>query len=188
LDTGLLFFRVIHQCLIDMRALLAHYAADPRINVECCGVAGMSMGAYASFLAFADIPQIQAAVPIMGMPSFTRRWLDLLDECALSNSEWATALQAAAQHTREQTAFIRALDPYVRLKDAAPRALLIMNGDFDTDQPKHYAVACCRDLQPYYAEYPGKLRLNIYPVAHTLTPNMEQDAAEWFCTHLRNAD
>jgi len=29
------------------------------------------------------------------------------------------------------------------------------------------------------------LRLNIYPAGHTVTPQMERAAVEWFVTHLR---
>ena len=72
LDIGVVFYHVIHQCLLDIQTLLAHYAADPRVDVERCGVTGLSMGGYASFLAFANLPQMQAAVPMIGLPSFAR--------------------------------------------------------------------------------------------------------------------
>jgi hypothetical protein len=32
------------------------------------------MGGYASFLLFAHLPQVRAAVPMIGLPAFTRRW------------------------------------------------------------------------------------------------------------------
>jgi hypothetical protein len=64
-----------------------------------------------------------------------------------------------------------------------PRALLMMNNDFDTDQPKHYAIDCYRELRSSYATQPERLRLNIYPAGHTVTPQMERDAVEWFVTH-----
>ena len=110
------------------------------------------MGGYASFLVFANLPQVQAAVPMIGVPSFTRRWLDLLDECAFSNPEWATALDRVTEQTRQRTAFVQEIDPIEKLKDAAPRALLIMNCDFDSDQPKAYAIDCYRELRTRYAQ------------------------------------
>jgi hypothetical protein len=142
------------------------------------------MGAYAAFLAFANLPQMKAAVPMMGIPNFTQRWLDLLDECSFSNREWAMALAQVEAATRQNTAFIQEIDPYKKLKEAVPRALLMMNGDFDTDQPKLYSVYAYRELLPVYAAQPEALRLNIYPAAHTLTPAMEQDAAAWFSKWL----
>jgi uncharacterized protein len=184
LDTFVLFYRVIQRCALDVQTLIDHYAADARVDVRRCGVTGLSMGGYATFIAFANLPQIQAAVPMIGVPSFTRRWLDLLDECVFSNPEWAAALDRVKEQTRERTAFAQEIDPIEKLKDAAPRALLIMNCDFDSDQPKAYSIDCYRDLRPRYANCPEKLKLNIYPAGHAVTPAMEQDAVQWFCQHL----
>jgi fermentation-respiration switch protein FrsA (DUF1100 family) len=184
LDTFLLFLRVIHQCLADVQTLIAHYATDPRVDVDRCGVTGVSMGGYASFLVFANLPQVQAAVPMVGLPAFARRWLDLLDECTFSNPDWAAALATVADQTRQHTAFVQGIDPYERLKAAAPRALLIMNCDSDADQPKSYSISAYRELLPHYAGAPDKLRLAIYPAGHTVTSQMEQDAADWFSRHL----
>jgi len=185
LDIGVTFFRVITQCLADVQALRAHYADDPRVDIAHCGVTGLSLGGYASFLVFANVPEMQAAVPMIGIPSFTRRWLDLLDECAFSNADWAAALARVAEQTREQTAFIRGIDPLEKLAAAAPRALLIMNCDFDADQPKLYSLYAYRDLLPRYAAQPENLKLNIYPAGHTVTREMERDAVAWFARHLR---
>jgi uncharacterized protein len=184
LDTFMLFYGIIQRCALDVQALIDYYAADPRADIRRCGVTGLSMGGYASFLAFANVPQIQAAVPMIGVPSFTRRWLDLIDECAFSNPEWAAALDRVADQTRHHTAFVQEIDPIEKLKVATPRALLIMNCDFNSDQPKAYSINCYRDLKPRYAQCPEKLKLNIYPVGHTVTPAMEHDAVEWFGQHL----
>ncbi len=184
LDTGVTFFHVIHQCALDIRTLIDHLAADPRADTANCGVTGLSMGGCASYLAFADIPELRAAVPMIGIPTFTERWLDLLDECAFSDDGWAAALRRVEAQTAEHTAFVRSIDPVERLRQTAPRALLMMNCDFDTDQPKLYAVRCYRDLAPHYRACPEQLRLRIYPAAHVVTPDMERDAAEWFARHL----
>ena len=184
LDTGVLFFQVIHQCLRDIETLLAHYAADPRVDVGRCGVTGPSMGGYASALVFARVPAVQAAVPMIGIPQFSQRWRDLLDECAFSNPDWAEALARVGAPLQAHTAFIAQIDPFAELQRAAPRALLLMNCDFDTDQPKLYAVMAYRALRAAYAACPERLRLRIYPAGHTVTPEMERDAVAWFQTHL----
>jgi len=77
-------------------------------------------GGYASFLVFANIPQIAAAAPMIGVPSFTRRWQDLLDECAFSNPAWADALHRVEAQTAQHIAYIRQIDPGEKLKAAAP--------------------------------------------------------------------
>jgi hypothetical protein len=184
LDTGVLFYQVIHRCLHDIRTLIASYADDPRLNVERCGVTGPSLGGYASFLAFAELPQMLAAVPMIGIPSFTRRWLDVLDECAYTSPAWAKALHQVVAQTAAHTAFIAGIDPCEKLKTAAPRALSIMACDFDTDQPKSYSINCYRDLLPSYQGASDRLKLSIYPAAHTVSTQMEQDAVNWFSLHL----
>jgi hypothetical protein len=60
----------------------------------------------------------------------------------------------------------------------------MMNCDFDSDQPKAYAIDCYRELHVYYASCPENLKLNIYPAGHTVTPAMEHDAVQWLCQHL----
>jgi len=184
LDIGYLFYQVIHRCLADVQTLLAHFAGDPRADVTRCGVAGHSLGAYASFLVFANLPQVQAAVPMMGIPSFDRRWQDILDECSYSNAEWAAAIAALPEETERRSAFIRAIDPEPLLASAAPRALLIMNGDFDSDQPKSYSIYAYRALLDAWAERPDNLRLAIYPAGHGVTRDMERDLVRWFDLHL----
>lgn len=184
LDVGALFYQVIGLCLDDARVLLDHFAGDPRVDVSACGVTGHSMGAYASFLLFANLPQIQAAAPMMGIPSFARRWQDILDECAYSNAAWAAAIAAQPDATQRHLEFVRALDPMSRLAAAAPRALLMMNGDFDCDQPKSYSIAAYRELRSAWAGHPDKLKLTIYPAGHTVTPEMERDLTAWFVTYL----
>lgn len=184
LDVWLTFVAVIGHCLEDVRTLLAHFAADERLDVQRCAVTGPSMGGYASFLLFANLPQMLAAVPMIGVPTFTRRWKDVLDECAFSNPAWAAALAQVSETTEQHTAAVAALDPADKLLAAAPRALLIMNCDFDSDQPKHYAIEFYRQLRQSYAGAPDQLRLAIYPAGHTVTPAMEHDAVDWIATHL----
>ena len=184
LDVGATFYRVIGQCLADVRTLLDHFAADDRVDTTRCAVTGPSMGGYASFLIFANVPQMLAAVPMVGIPTFTRRWTDLLDECAFSNPDWAAALSQVAEQARLHTTMIAAMDPAERLLEAAPRALLIMNCDFDSDQPKHYAIEFYHRLLGAYALSPAQLRLAIYPAGHTVTPDMERDAVDWIVGHL----
>ncbi len=184
LDTGITFFRVISHCLKDACTLLSHYAADRRIDATRCGVSGMSMGGYAACLIFSRLPQFNAAVPMVGIPCFHRRWSDLLDECSFSNPEWAGKLAGVGSITAEHTRFIESIDPLPGLRQAAPRALFLMNNDFDCDQPKHYSIETYRELLPYYAGNPMNLRLGIYPAGHTVTGQMEQDALDWFAAHL----
>ena len=188
-DTGMdmyrVFLQVICQCSLDIQILLSALDGDPRLDTKRAGVTGFSMGGYAAFLAMAELPALRAAVPMMGLPSFTQRWLDLLDECAWTNPAWGAALAAVAEQTRRTSAWVREFDPAEKLRQAAPRALLVMNGDLDCDQPKSYVLNWYREMRPAYAACPDRLRWIVYPVAHTLTAQMEQDAVEWLEMHLK---
>lgn len=184
LDMFLQFLRVIRQSALDVGTLLTALAGDPRLDTRRTGVTGHSMGAYASFLAFAEIPSLLAAVPMMGIPTFGRRWLDLLDECAWSNPDWASVIERNEPQVREHIAYVQSIDPAAALEHTAPRALLAMNGDFDSDQPKHYTLDWLRSARQAYAGCPERLRWNVYPVGHTMTPEMERDAVEWFTQHF----
>ena len=184
LDTGLLFFRIIRQSVDDVTMLMNALAVDRRFDLQRTGITGFSMGAYITYAAFAAQPRLRVAVPMMGLPTFTRRWLDLLDECTLSEPAWAQALAARKPQTRRQTEWITALDPADRLLEAPPRPLLIMNGDFDCDQPKQYTLSWYKLLRRNYAHGPDLLRWKIYPTAHQQTAQMERDAAAWFAQHL----
>jgi hypothetical protein len=184
LDIGLTFYRVIAHCLEDVQTLRAHFANDPRADVSRCGITGFSLGAYASYLVFANVPEMLAAAPLMGIPHFSQRWQDILDECTFSNPAWATALQQVTAQTAQHTAFIEQINPCPKLFAAAPRALLMVNGDFDTDQPKLYALNAYRELKEVYAAAADHLRLSIHPVAHTVTPEIEHEVVAWFTQHL----
>jgi hypothetical protein len=70
------------------------------------------------------------------------------------------------------------------LAAAAPRALLMMNGDFDCDQPKSYSIFAYRELKSAWAGASDKLKLNIYPAGHTVTSEMERDLSAWFAVHV----
>jgi dienelactone hydrolase len=186
LDTARVFFRAIAHSLDDIKSLIDHFSEDSRFDVQNCGVTGPSMGGCASFLAFANLPEIKAAVPMIGLPNFTKRWKDLLDETAFSDPEWARGLENQMEETREFTAFVQGVDPYSKLLLIDNKALLIMNCDFDSDQPKIYSIDLYREMLPNYQDQPGKLRLRIYPFGHQVTPEMEADAVNWFQQHLQD--
>jgi pimeloyl-ACP methyl ester carboxylesterase len=180
LDIYLNFLQCIRQCSADIATLLDHFKNDPLLDVNRGGVTGHSQGGYASFLALADIPGLKAAVAMMGLPTFLHRWQDLLDESAWSNPEWGAAIAKVTAQAEDKAAFIRIIDPAGRLHVLAPRPLLVMNGDFDTDQPKCYVLHWLRTLRPVYAAHPEMLRWIVYPLAHVVTDQMLDDAVAWF--------
>lgn len=174
------FLRCIRQSSLDIATLMEHFASDPQLDTSRAGVTGHSQGGYTSFLALADIPSLKTAVPMMGLPTFVQRWQDVIDESAWSNLEWGDAIANVAAEVQERSRWIPEIDPATRLPAMPPRPLLIMSGDFDTDQPKFYVLHWLRDLRPVYTEQPDMLQWNIYPVAHVMTDQMLDDAVVWF--------
>ena len=76
---------------------------------------------------------------------------------------------------------MREIDPIDRLHDFAPKPLLMIIGDKDTDAPKKYMVDLYRELLPLYAACPDRLSLSIHDeVGHDLTKPMIEQACEWF--------
>jgi hypothetical protein len=184
IDVYLAFLRVIEQSAKDIQTLITALDSDSRLELNRAGITGFSMGAYATFLAFASIPALKAAVPMMGIPAFSQRWLDLLDECAWSNSAWAEALFQLEKPTLQNTAYVQSIDPAERLRKIAPKPLLMMSGDFDCDQMKTYTLVWYRGAKSAWASHPDCLKWNVYPQGHTVTAVMEKDTVDWFVKYL----
>ena len=184
LDMGRVFYQVIRHCLDDVTLLLDHFSKDARADQCACGVTGHSLGGYATYFLLANISSIRAGVAMNGIPTFTRRWTDVLDECKFSNSTWQRSLEGNVVANLSLLQFIREMDPAEKLKSFFPKALLMMNNDFDADQPKSYSIEMYRNLLPYYALQPERLKLNIYPGGHSVSNQMMIDTLDWFGSFL----
>lgn len=85
-----------------------------------------------------------------------------VDEYAFSNPERAAEIEQTRAKADQRTAFVQQIDRAPHLPEASPKPLLIMNNDFDLDQPKYYSIEL-------YREKPENLRLGIYPPSHQVT-------------------
>jgi dienelactone hydrolase len=187
-DTGLDKFFLMHEIVVqnghDIATLLEHFAGDSRVDSQNVGVTGVSLGGFSTFYVAANDPNVRAAVPIIGIPAFTERWLDVTLE-AESYTQWAEAMHHAASETTAKTAFMRQIDPFDRLKAFAPKPLMMIVGDIDTDSPKIYSVRLYRSLKDSYADAPDCLRLCIHDhAAHAVTETMIHDTCDWFARYL----
>ena len=189
-DSGLDVFYLLHKIVVhtanDIGALIAHFAKDARVDTERIGITGFSMGGFTTFYATANLPQIKAAVPICGVPTFAARWADVTLE-ASSYLQWADTMTQAEAETAKISAFMRSIDPARKLEAFYPKPLMMISGDRDIDAPKKYSVNMYRALKPLYAEQPERLRLSIHDDAgHELTLAMMQEVCDWFCKYLRD--
>jgi dienelactone hydrolase len=184
LDAFFLMHEIIVQTAVDFEKLIAYLSVDRRADTGRIGMAGLSMGGFATFYVAANNPQIQVAVPMLGIPAFAARWEDVVLEAA-AYKKWIEAMEAAQEETVKRTAFIKAIDPFDKLRSFHPRPLLMLVGDQDLDSPKKYSVDLYRELRPLYAEHPERLRLSIHDdAAHRVTPLMMEEACDWFRRYL----
>ena len=183
-DRYMLMHKIVVETYRDLGTLLDHFQADERVNVERCGVTGISMGAFSTFYAAANEPRIAAAVPIIGLPAFAERWDDALLE-ASTYSQWRDQLAALRPIIQQDSRFVQSIDPMHKLLDFYPRPLFMLCGDQDTHQPKVYSLRLYRHLLPIYAEQPERLKMKIYNgVGHSVTGEMMDDVADWFANYL----
>ena len=187
LDAYFLMHEIILRTAQDIAVLVEHFGMDRRADVNRMGITGISMGGFTTFYAAANHPQVQVAVPMIGIPAFAARWDDVVLE-ASTYEKWAEAMEAVQDETAKRSAFMRDIDPFEKLKAFYPKPLLMLIGDKDVDAPKKYSVDLYRALKPLYAEHPGGLRLKIHDDAgHQVTPAMMEDACDWFRKYLHHA-
>jgi uncharacterized protein len=188
METGFDVYSLMLDQILEMTAeidsLVDELAADPRLDMRRAGITGLSYGGMVAFQVAATSQRIQAAVPMISMPTSLERWEDLVTE-ASSYSQWAEAMTAARGEVKKRAEWLRQYEALPHLKNFAPRPLLILCGDQDTDMPKVYAVRAVRELLPVYHEHPERLTLTINDgVAHRVTIQMMEDMAAWFQKYL----
>jgi dienelactone hydrolase len=187
LDEAVLFHRVVAQTVDDVTSVLDALDGDQRCDVSRVAVIGYCLGGYAAYTLFARLPRIVAAAALHAVPTFTRRWLDLVDEACGADPARAAAILAQPGATADYTAFVDRIDPAADLAEAAPRALLMLTGTRDVTHPTHYTVEHHRRLVSHWAEQPEKLRLAVLDEGHRYSADAERIAADWILEHLDDA-
>lgn len=190
-DSGLDAYCLMHEIILqthnDLHHLIDYFANDSRAEIDQIGLTGFSMGGFATFYCAANNPRIKAAVPVAGIPAFSSRWEDVILESS-SYARWSLAMESAAPHTRERSAWMAGNDPFEPLSRFYPRPLLMINGDLDTDSHKKYTVDLYRYLKPLYSIHPERLQLRIHDgIGHQFTREMMEDIVDWFEKYLSSS-
>jgi CRISPR/Cas system-associated endoribonuclease Cas2 len=142
------------------------------------------MGGFIAYCCAADNPRVKALATLISFPTLVQRWQDSVLEASLQK---ATAEQMAGlvEETETRTKVVAALDPAEGLNHYAPRPLLMICGDLDTDTHKSYSLRFFQQMQPLYESIPGNLQYKVHPNAvHRVTSGMVNDAVDWFAIHL----
>ena len=190
----------LYDTVWDVMRLVDYLETRADVDPKRIGVMGISKGGTEAYLAAAVDPRIAAAVPVIGVQGF--RW-------ALDNEQWqarvstfAPPIEAAARDAGVpgiDAAFVRRFydrvapgiygdyDAGPMLALAAPRPVLVINGDSDPRTPLpgvQEAVAAARST---YAGMGVEDRLGLYlqpNAAHVVTPVAELVMADWFAKWL----
>ncbi|MFN8074540.1 MAG: dienelactone hydrolase family protein [Kineosporiaceae bacterium] len=184
LDEAVLFHRVVAQTVDDVTAVLDALDGDPRCDVSRVGLVGYCVGGYAAYALFARMKRISAAAALHAVPTFTRRWIDMVDEACGADPARAAAIHSQPGATADYTAFVDRIDPAADLADAGARALLMLTGSRDTTHPTHYTVEHHRRLVSHWGDHPERLRLALLDEGHRYSAEAEKLATAWVLAHL----
>lgn len=183
LDTYIHMHEVIEQTQKDINIIIDNFQENSQINLEKVGLTGFSMGGFATFYNAAYNDSIKVAAPIAGKPLFKKAWKDIV----LSTStydRWSDSINNLQVETEKRTEFMEKIDPYSEIFNFAPKPLLIINGDQDTDQPYLYSLELYKKLLPYYKKESEKLKLSMPFVDHRLTAGIINEVCAWFEKYL----
>lgn len=178
LDELFTMIRMIRQTDLDLKVLIEHFQHDPRVDLERIGMVGYSMGGWATFYNMAVNPRIKAAVAVAGIPSFEKRWNDMILEVS-TNPEWSDSIVKNAEETSLRTDYIREMDPFPYLLKENNIPLLMICGDLDRG-PKISCLDLYGKITQNDQQKTNHLKMSIYDgIDHQLLLPMAEEAAEW---------
>jgi len=184
LDRFFLIMKIIEDTLEDISKLLDTFREDPRLDGQRMGICGASMGGFIAYCYAAKNPSVKALATLISFPSLKQRWQDSILESSLQPA-YAEQMAGLLAVSEERTKVVDALDPVEGLKKFAPKPLLMVIGDLDTDTHKSYSLRFYEQIKPFYEEKPWNLQYKIHPGAiHRVTSGMVNDAVDWFAKNL----
>ena len=134
------------------------------LQAERAGIHGISLGGYTVFAALLTEPRLAAASVAIGSP------------------DWAGPVRAyglgPGNPLYDRAA---ATSPLTLLPDILPpRPLLMQHGTLDETVPADGVAELEKRLRPFYAQFPERLHLELYPgLGHSYPDEMERRAVEW---------
>ena len=189
-----------YDSVLDVMRLIDYLETRPDVDASRIGLGGTSKGGIETYLAAAVDPRIAVAVPERGVQGFG--WA--LDHGAWDSRAWTfrDALEAAARDGKAtvNAAFVRQFydrvapgiygefDAPAMLPLAAPRPMLVINGDSDPRTPmagvRQSAAAAERAYKAAGAS--DRFALLVMPdTGHENTPEIETAMVVWFVRWLK---
>ncbi len=184
LDRFYLIMKIIEDTLEDINKLIDAFREDPRLDGQRMGISGASMGGFIAYCYAAKNPSVKALATLISFPCLKQRWQDSILESSLQPA-YAEQMAGLLSVSEERTKVVDALDPVEGLKKFAPKPLLMVCGDLDTDTHKSYSLRFFEQMKPFYEEKPGNLQYKVFPGAvHRVTSGMVNDVVDWFARNL----
>jgi hypothetical protein len=179
-DRFSLIMKIISETVQDITCLREFFHQDQRMDMDRMGICGTSMGGFIAYCFAAQDSNVKAMATLISFPTLLQRWQDGILEASLQPT-MAEQMIAASTETEARTKEVAALDPLEGLKTYAPKPLLIVCGDLDTDTHKSYSLRFYEQMKTFYADHPQNLQYKVHPNAvHRVTSAMVNDAVDWF--------
>ena len=160
--------QLIQETAEDIRIVLDQILTQEDVDLSRIGLAGVSMGAFASLKTTVSDDRIRAAASIIGSPY----WDDLFE---------GTREEGDPQRRRELEAFAARHQPASFTERFFPRAVLFQTGETDPHLNSQRVKDFCLQLGGAYASAPEKLCCMEHPgIAHEFTAGMWDNALRWF--------
>lgn len=159
------FIRIVREAAMEIPSLVDFCIREFGGKVAVCGI---SLGGFISFAAVPIEKRLAASVPILGSPDWNHRDGRAPSDALLKSMEESPALNPGA---------------------FPPCALLVANAGRDIQVPPDAARTFVQSLQPYYREFPGRLRYLEYPESEHMMreqdwANLWQETTAWLLRFL----
>ncbi|WP_062352085.1 esterase [Bacillus kwashiorkori] len=134
-DLAIHFWNIVVQFIHDLETIKTNYEEKKLLISGKIGVAGTSMGGITTLGALTQFDWINAAVCLMGSPSY----LEFANELIKQVQRQGISLPYTEEHLKEQVASLRKYDLTIQQEKLANRPLLFWHGKKDSVVPFHYA-------------------------------------------------
>ncbi len=179
----------------DLWRLVDYLETRPDVDSKRLGMIGFSMGGIQTWLAASVDERVKVSVPAIGVQSFrwsleNERWQGRARTIQLAHNEAAKDLGEPAVNQKVCRALWTKIIPGIlgdfdgpsMLRLFAGRPLLLLNGEQDPNCPIEGARLAFKAAEEAFqaAGCPEKLKILVQPGGHTVPPDQQQAARDWF--------
>lgn len=156
----------------DVKLLIDELTLLEEVDETRIAIIGVSMGGFVTYRTIVIDDRIMVGIPLISSPY----WDDIPgDVPILLEEEGKTELRSLSEYYQ----------PSNHMDKYHPTALLMQVGDIDKHYDMNRINVFHHELNKYYIDSPGKLKLIIHPnTEHEFTHDMWQESLQWLKEHL----